>query len=89
MHRTFHRFNQVLDLLVPRSKTGVQRNWCHLEALFRLRAAPSGQAPAEQSIHGALEGLARPPLLLLHKPGNIVVNGQSSPHIMMLCHQAS
>jgi hypothetical protein len=42
------------------------------------------QASPEKAVHRSLEGVSGAPLLLLHQHGNIVVNGQSGSHIMML-----
>jgi len=85
MHRAFQRFNQILDLLVARTQACVHCDRGYPKSLLGLRIAAGGQASAQQSVHSAFEGFARTPLLLLHEPGNVVVNGQSGSHIMMLC----
>jgi hypothetical protein len=89
MHRTFQGFNQVLNLLIARSQARIQCDWGDLKSFSGLRIAAGGQAPAEQSVHRAFEGFAGAPLLQLHEHGNIVVNGQSGSHIMMLLLKAS
>ena len=89
MHRPVQRFNQVFDLLIARSQARVHCDWGDHKSLSWLRIAVSGQAPAEQAVHRALEGVARAPLLLLHEHGNVVVNGKSGSHIMMLTSKAS
>ena len=47
------------------------------------------QAETEQPVDGALEGVAGAPLLLLDEHGEVVVDGESGPHIMMLGRKAS
>lgn len=89
MRRTFHRFNQILNLLIARSQARIQCDWGDLKSFSGLRIAAGGQAPAQQSIHRAFERFAGAPLLQLHEPGNVVVDGQSGPHIMMLLLKAS
>ena len=89
MHRTFLRFNQVFNLRIARTQAGVHGDRRYDKWLFRRKAAAGIQSPAQQPVDRPLEGVAGTPLLLLHKHGNVVVNGESSPHIMMLCHNAS
>ena len=89
MHRTFLRFNQVFNLRIARTQTGVHGDRRNDKWLFRLQFAAGIQSTAQQPVDRPLEGVAGTPLLLLHKHGNVVVNGESSPHIMMLCHNAS
>ena len=89
MQRTFKGFNQVLNLPIARSQTRIQCDRGDLKSLSGLRISAGGQPPAEQSVHRALEGTAGAPDLLLNESGNIIVDGQSGPHTMMLFNQAS
>jgi hypothetical protein len=47
------------------------------------------QSMPQQPVHRPLEGVARAPLLLLHEHGNVIVDGESLPHIMMFSLEAS
>jgi len=89
MHRTFQRFDQVFYLPVARSQAGVHRDRCNDKWLFRLSVAACIQAAKEQPVHRALERVAGAPLLLRDKHGNVVVDGESRSHIMMLNWKAS
>lgn len=89
MHRTFQRFDQVFNLLIARSQARIECDWDHFKALSGLRIATRGQAAAKQGVHRAFEGFTRAPLLLLHEPGYVVVDGKCGPHIMMLTWKAS
>jgi len=89
MHRAFQRLNQVLDLLVARPQSRVHRDWRHYKSLPGLGIAFGGQAPAEQIVYGPLERVAGAPDLLLDKAGDVVVNRESSSHIMMLFSKTS
>lgn len=84
MHRTFDRFNQIFDFLVARSQTSIHRDWCDYKSLSTLRIAAGSQTPAQQIVHGTFERVAGTLDLFLEEAGNIVVDGKSSSHIMML-----
>lgn len=81
MVRPFEFFQKLGDLVAVPYPKGKGRHDKGLGASFLSRVH---QAEAEQPIDGGLEGFAGAPLLLLHKPGNIIVDGQSGAHIMML-----
>ncbi len=89
MHRAVERLDQVLDLLIPRSQARVQGNGRDNESLTRLGLPRSSQPKAQQSVDGSLEGISRAPHLVLHQFGDIVVDGKSSSHILMLHWKAS
>ena len=84
MHRPFQRLNQVLHLLIARSQTRVHGDWGDYEGLLVRLFLGVHQPMSQQSVHRPLEGVAGAPLLQLHKPGNVVVNGKCGSHIMML-----
>ena len=84
MIRPFNRFEKVGDAVVAQPGREAHLAGRYYKALSGLGIAAGDQALAEQSIHCALEGFARAPLLLLHEHGDVVVDGQSGSHIMML-----
>ena len=84
MRRPFQRFNQILNRLVARSQACVQCDGSDDKSLFRRGVAASVQAATEQTVHCALKGSAGAPLFLLNEPGNVIVDGKSGSHIMML-----
>ena len=86
---TFKCFNQILNLLVAGTQASVQRDWRDLKSLPRLWIATGVQAVTEQVVHCAFERTAGAPHLLLDKAGNIVVDGKSGSHIMMLRDKTS
>jgi hypothetical protein len=89
MHRPFQRFNQILNFLIARPQTEVHRDRSDHEPLSGLRIAAGSQTPAQQIVHRTLERVAGASDLLLHKAGDIVVDGKSGAHIMMLEYEAS
>ena len=89
MIRPFNCIEEVGDAVVAQPGREAHLAGLYYKALSGLRIAAGDQALAEQSIHGALEGVARVPLLLLDEDGNVVVDGQSGSHIMMLSKKAS
>ena len=56
---------------------------------FGLRLAAGNQALAKQTVHGSLEGTAGTPHFLFNQHGNVVINGKSGSHIMMLSKKTS
>jgi len=89
MQRTFLRFNQVFNFRIARTQAGVHGDRRNDKCFFRLQVAAGIQPAAQQPVDRPLEGVAGTPLFLLYEHGNVVVNGKSSPHIMMLCNKAS
>jgi len=84
MHRPFQRLNQVFHLLIASSQARVHGDWGDYKRLLRLMVAARIQAAKEQPINRLLEGVAGTPLLLLDEHGEVVVDGESLTHIMML-----
>ena len=89
MHRTFQRFNQVFNLLIARTQAGIHGDRCNDKWLFWLKAAASIQSAAQQPVDRPFEGVTRAPDFLLDKHGDVVVDGESGSHIMMLSLKAS
>ncbi len=89
MIRPFNCFEKVGDAVVAQPGREAHLAGRYHKALSVLRIAAGGQTPAQQSVYGALEGVTRAPLLLLYEHGNVVVNGKSGSHIMMLQLEAS
>jgi len=87
--RPFNCFEQVGDAVVAQPGREAHLAGRYHKALSGLRIVAGDKALAEQSVHCALEGVARAPLLLLHEHGNVVVDGESGSHIMMLHCKAS
>ena len=84
MQRTFPRFNQVFNFRIARTQAGAHGDRRNDKWLFRLQVAAGIQPAAQQPVDRPLEGVAGTPLLLLHEHGDVVVNGESGSHIMML-----
>jgi len=84
MHWPFQCFNQVFHLRIARSKAGIHGDGGDDKRLFRLRITARIQAAKKQAVHRPFEGSAGAPLLLLDEHGEVVVDGESGPHIMML-----
>jgi len=89
MHRAVERLDQVLDLLIPRSQARVQGNGRDNESLTRLgcRAAVSPRRNSRLTV--PLKESPERRHLVLHQFGDIVVDGKSSSHILMLHWKAS
>ncbi len=88
---SFQLFEQRGDLsvmaiqhLAHTQRKGLDNKW-----LYCLRLVGSAESAAEQPIDSPFEGVARAPHLLLHQHGNVIVNGKSGSHIMMLQLEAS
>jgi hypothetical protein len=58
-------------------------------AFFVEGLTAGSQALAQQVVHRTLERVAGAPNLFPHLGGNIIVDGKSGSHIMMLINQAS
>lgn len=52
--------------------------------LFRVRIGRCIEPLTEQPVYSSFEGLSGAPHLVLHETGDVVVNSEGSPHIMML-----
>lgn len=89
MHRPFERFDQLIDVLVARSQTGVQRHGLYNKLLPGQRLSSRMKPLSKQVIHCALERVAGTANLLPDLLGNILVNRKGRPHIMMLYRDAS
>jgi len=83
---SFQLLKQRRDLsVVPvQHLADTRRKRPHYKSLCRLRLFGSYQSLPQQTVHSSLERLARPLHLLLQEMGNVVVESESSPHIMML-----
>jgi len=80
---------QFGDTIVTQPRWQAHRARGNLKGLISRFLPRVHQAEAKQPVNRPFEGVACAPLLLLHQPGNVVVNGQSGPHIMMLGRKAS
>jgi len=89
MHRAFDRLNQVLNLFVASSQTRIQCFRGHHKSFPRLGIPAGHQSMPQQAVHGSFERIPAPPDLVLNQLGNIVLNGKSGSHIMMLYNKAS
>lgn len=89
MRRTFKSFYQVFNSLVARSQACVQRERSHNESLLPLWSPAGLQAFEQKAVHSALERIAGAPDLVLYLPRDIVVYGESLPHIMMIARLTS
>lgn len=89
MIRPFNCFEKVGNAVVAEPGREAHLAGRHYKSLSGLRIAAGGQAPAQQSVHGALERVAGAPDLLLDEAGNVVVNRESRSHIMMLQRKTS
>lgn len=61
-----------------------ERNWLDDKRLFYSRLGRCGQALAQKAVYCPLQGFTRAPHLLFDELGYIVIDGESSSHIMML-----
>jgi hypothetical protein len=84
--RSFQLLQKLGDFVAVPDSQREGRHDKRLGDSFLLRVH---QAEVEQTIDRPLEGVARAPLLLLDEHGNVVVDGESLPHIMMLTLKAS
>jgi hypothetical protein len=89
MHRTFHCFDQILNLFIACSEARIEREWRDLEALLWLWLAASLKSLPEQSIHCSFKGVACTTHFLVDLPGHVIVDGQGRSHIMMFPLKAS
>jgi len=87
--RPFNCLKKVGNAVVAQPWREAHLAGLYHKALSGLRIAAGSQAMAQQPVDRPLEGVARAPLLLLHKLGNVIVNGKSGSHIMMLFWKAS
>lgn len=87
--RPLHFLQELCDAVDAEPRFQAERKRRHLEWLARFRLAGSGHSEPQQPVDRPLEGVARPPHLVIHEVGDIVVDGKSSPHIMMLCDKTS
>ena len=85
----FNCVEKIGDAVV--AQTGREAHFAgrYHKALSGLRIVAGSQAPAEQPVDRPFERIARAPLLLLDEHSEVVVDGESSPHIMMLGQKAS
>lgn len=61
-----------------------ERKGRHYKGLRGSSLLDVHQATTQQCVHRSLEGVTGAPLLLFQKHGNVVVDGKSGSHIMML-----
>ena len=86
---TLYFLEKFGDTIVAEPWRQAHRNWRNNERLSGLRIAAGRQAPAQQVVHGAFERVAGAPDLFLDETGDVVVDGESGSHIMMLCMETS
>ena len=86
MVRPFEFLDEFGDLVAITDPEGERR---HHEPLFLLWIIAGDQPLPQQPVHRSFERIAASPDLVLNQPGNIIVNGKSSAHIMMLERKAS
>ena len=86
---SFNCFEKVGDAVIAQPRREAHLAWRYHKVLSGLRIAAGNQALAEQSVDRPLEGSAGTSLLLLDEHSEVVVDGESGPHIMMLSKKAS
>jgi hypothetical protein len=64
-------------------------DWRDLERLWLSASRGRGERNAQAPVYGLLEGLAGSSILLLQESCHVIVNRQSSSHIMMLSLKTS
>ena len=80
----FQLLQQRLDIVVILSGTHSHKQRRHLER-YSIGVPVFGCQPtAQQPVDRPLKGVARAPHFVLYELRNIVVDGKSSSHIMML-----
>lgn len=84
MQRSFQRFDQLFDVLVPASQSRAERNRCDDKPPFLLRFSGGREAEAQEMVDGAFEGIAGAFGFILNQAGDVVIESESSTHIMML-----
>lgn len=80
----FNVFEELRDRIIAKPRFQAHRVRRYDERLVLFRLAGSGQTQTQQPVYGAFEGLTGMANLLLDKLGHVIVNGESSTHIMML-----
>jgi len=86
MVRPFKLFQKLRNFIaVPNA----QRERCHHKRLGISLFLRITQTALQQAVHRPFEGSARAPSFLLDECGNVVVDGESGSHIMMLGWKAS
>lgn len=89
MQRSFQRFDQLFDVLVPGSQSRAERNRCHDKAPFLLGFSRGCEAQAQEMIDRAFEGVAGAFGFVLNQAGDVVIEGERGAHVMMLGRKAS
>ncbi len=89
MVRPFHFLKKLRDAIIVESRLEPHRKRRHFKRLNRLRLTGSIQTRTQKPVDRPLEGVARLTHLLLDQAGNIVIDGESCSHIMMLDMKAS
>jgi len=77
--RSFQRLKQIFGLVVMRKSKFDRR---HLERFPRRWL--HGQTQTQEVIDDLLERASRSPYFSIEQPGDVIIEGQSSSHIMML-----
>ena len=89
MLRPFKFFEERRNLVVIASSAQPQGARRHLERSSWLRLARLCQSQAEQMVDNRLEGFAAASDFLFKEHSDVVVDGKSCAHIMMLRWKAS
>jgi len=86
---TFQLLQERLDIVIvlPGSHSGKQR--LNYEGLAVLASVATSQSKAQQPIDRSFERIPGAFDLVFQEHGNIVVNGKSGSHILMLLWKAS
>ena len=84
MLRSFQLLKQRRDVVVTLSGAQTHRARSDLEGARGFRLPCMCQSETEKPVHNYLERLTRAADLLFQEDSNIVVNGKSRSHIMML-----
>ena len=86
---SFQLFQQRLDVVVILSRPQSHKKRRHLEGFVRHRLIGYGQPLPQEPIDSPLERVTGALDFLLYEAGNIVVDGESGSHIMMIRIESS
>ena len=83
MGRAFEGIQQLLDIVIAQACGQFELSRHHDERLAH-RPLPYRQSQPQKVVNRFLEGCARLPAFFIEQPGNVVIEGESGSHIMML-----
>lgn len=89
MPRSFHLLDERADFVEVHARQRFQPEGREFDSFTRLDGSLTRQPIAERFIHGFLEGLPGFAHATIKLGPELIVNGQSGSHIMMLAHKTS